>query len=70
MPLPAHIEHEIYQHLEEIQRLFKASKITLVCRAVGFPDGSRDLICGDDDLESAIAAIRTQQQLHAKGGAA
>lgn len=62
MPLPSHVESEISYHLQEIQRFFKNSKVTLVARAPGFPNGDRDLVMGDDDLDLAIAAIRIRQQ--------
>jgi hypothetical protein len=60
--LPSHIEDGISLHLQEIQSFFKNSKITLVVRAIGFPNGDRDLVMGDDDLDEAIAAIRIRQQ--------
>lgn len=60
--LPSHVESEISFHMEEIQRFFKNSKITLVMRAPGFPNGDRDLVMSDDDLDQAIEAIRIRQR--------
>lgn len=60
--LPSHVEDSLCHHLQEIQRHFKNSKVTLVARAPGFPNGDRDLVMGDDDLDEAIAAIRIRQQ--------
>ena len=47
------------EHLAAIQALFKPGvKVTLLVRTTTHPDGSRDFILTDDDLNEAIKAIR------------
>jgi hypothetical protein len=44
--------------LEVIEQVyFKNSRLTLVARAVGYDDGSRDMIVTGDDLGAVIAAL-------------
>ncbi len=47
-------------HLADIAKLFvPGMKLTLLARHPGFPDGSRDIVMGDDqDLEAIVAAVR------------
>lgn len=53
----------IAEHLEGIKTLFKPGiKVTLLVRTETHPDGSRDLVMTDDDLETAIAALRIRQE--------
>jgi hypothetical protein len=53
------VQVEIGLHLEQISRLFKNPKITLVVRSPQLNDG--DVILTDDNLESVVAAIRNLQ---------
>lgn len=44
--------------LEVIEQVyFKNSRLTLVARAVGYDDGSRDMIVTGDDLGAVISAL-------------
>jgi hypothetical protein len=45
--------------MARIQRCFKpGAKITVLVRTTSHPDGSRDFVMTDDDIEAAIAALR------------
>lgn len=57
MTIPSHVAEAIGEHLEAIQSHFKNSRVTLLARAVGFDDGSRDLVMTDDDLMKAVKAL-------------
>jgi len=49
------LQEQIAYSLDEIRRLFKNPKITLVVRNPDQADG--DVVLSDDDLDKAIAAI-------------
>jgi hypothetical protein len=52
--------------MDEILRCFKpGAKITVVVRASGYPDGSRDLIMTDDDMAMVIKAIEMRMKAEA-----
>jgi len=61
MPLPDYISDEIADHLDEIAKLFKKPKVTLVVRAPEMPDGEGDLVMTDDDLDQVVGAIMRRQ---------
>lgn len=54
------LQESIAYHLDEIGRLFKRPKITLVVRNDELADG--DVVLSDDDLDKAISAIRHLQE--------
>ncbi len=54
------LQEQIAYHLEEIARLFKSPKITIVVRNDELADG--DVVLSDDDLDKAIAAIHRLQE--------
>ena len=53
------LQEQIAYHLDEIGRLFKHPKITIVVRNDELADG--DVVLSDDDLNKAIAAIARLQ---------
>lgn len=61
MSLPPDIADEIAAHLEAIQALFTAVKVTLIVRDPTHPDGSRDLVMTDDHLGHAIRALEIRR---------
>lgn len=49
---------KVADHMDAIAALFKpGAKITVLVRAPGFPDGSRDFVQTNDTLDEAIAAL-------------
>lgn len=54
----ADLQNEIASRLVEISNLFKGHpKTTCLVRFPDFPDGSRDVLVTDDDLDGVIAGI-------------
>ena len=54
--VPIEAQMKISTHLEAIERMFKAPKVTLVIRNPELEDG--DLIVTNDNFEDAIEAIK------------
>jgi hypothetical protein len=49
--------------MDDIMKCFKPGmKITVLVRAVGYPDGSRDLLMTDDSLPFVLRAIETRMK--------
>jgi hypothetical protein len=61
--LPAHVEGEIAGHLDQIKRLFKNPKLTLLVRNDIGPGMDADVVMTDDDLTSAIDALVRRRAL-------
>jgi hypothetical protein len=55
-----HLQSDIADSLEDIRRLFKNPKITLIVRSPDLADG--DVVMSDDDLDQAIASLRHLQE--------
>lgn len=54
-----HVRQKIGEKLDEISKLYRDRvKITLVVRAIDYPDGKRDTVMTEDEPEKAIAALR------------
>jgi hypothetical protein len=52
--------------MDDIMKCFKPGmKITVLVRAVGYPDGSRDLLMTDDQLPFVVRAIETRMKSEA-----
>jgi len=52
------VREEISDHLDAVKRLFKPGvRVTILVRTPDFPDGSRDLVLTDDDLDAALSAL-------------
>jgi hypothetical protein len=63
--IPASVGDDIGRHLAAIQSHFTNSKVTFLARAVGFDDGSRDMVMTDDDLSAAIKALEIRRAVDA-----
>jgi hypothetical protein len=58
--------------LELLKSLFRdpaRTKVTIVMRQAGVPDGSADVVIGDDDFRAAARAIEQQVERRAPAGA-
>ncbi len=56
-----HLHEEVAEHLDEIRKLFKKDepyKLSFYGRNVEHPDGSRDVLVTEDDVDGLINAIR------------
>jgi hypothetical protein len=52
------VQAEVAGHMDSILKNFKQpAEITVLVRQPDFPDGSRDFMMTDDDLDEAIKAI-------------
>lgn len=52
------VRADVAGHMEEILKNFiKPVKITVFVRSANYPDGSRDFMMTDDDLDLLISAI-------------
>ena len=49
------LKDRIAHHADEIAKMFKDPRVTIVVRAPSLPDG--DVVVTDDDLDAAIKAI-------------
>lgn len=61
MSLPPDMVAELAVHLDDIKKLFKNPKVTLVVRASQMPDGKGGLVMTDDDLDQVLGAIQWRQ---------
>jgi hypothetical protein len=66
-PAVAEVGAEISEHLAQIARLFKThTKLTLVARRPGHPDGSQDMIVTEDYLPAVIEALKIRDAENTK----